>query len=217
MWKGFELFPSSFLSSVANLTYSRATCLKRWNPSMLCLQLCHMNWQEMSETFWLRNCFAQSKCIFCTCAMCHFLHFVKLFLCLFEGVVSASDEDAPKRSLEKTNDQVQGRRGTGLWWCSEVHLHWCVFLVWRSSFKTEYVSVYREWLYLLSHEMLNPYYGLFQYSRDDIYTLQINPDSAVNPVEMSLNDNSSMYSTFSKDCARWGQQWGDVTVWIQHS
>lgn len=30
--------------------------------------------------------------------------------------------------------------------------------------------------------MLNPYYGLFQYSRDDIYTLQINPDSAVNPV-----------------------------------
>ena len=42
--------------------------------------------------------------------------------------------------------------------------------------------VCREWLYLLSHEMLNPYYGLFQYSRDDIYTLQINPDSAVNPV-----------------------------------
>lgn len=44
------------------------------------------------------------------------------------------------------------------------------------------VSLSREWLYLLSHEMLNPYYGLFQYSRDDIYTLQINPDSAVNPV-----------------------------------
>lgn len=43
----------------------------------------------------------------------------------------------------------------------------------------------REWLYLLSHEMLNPYYGLFQYSRDDIYTLQINPDSAVNPVSHS--------------------------------
>ena len=30
--------------------------------------------------------------------------------------------------------------------------------------------------------MLNPYYGLFQYSTDDIYTLQINPDSSVNPV-----------------------------------
>lgn len=44
----------------------------------------------------------------------------------------------------------------------------------------------REWLYLLSHEMLNPYYGLFQYTRDDIYTLQINPDSAVNPVGIIL-------------------------------
>ena len=41
---------------------------------------------------------------------------------------------------------------------------------------------YREWLYLLSHEMLNPYYGLFQYSREDVYTLQINPDSGINPV-----------------------------------
>lgn len=49
------------------------------------------------------------------------------------------------------------------------------------------VFVYiREWLYLLSHEMLNPYYGLFQYTRDDIYTLQINPDSAVNPVGILL-------------------------------
>lgn len=52
----------------------------------------------------------------------------------------------------------------------------------------------REWLYLLSHEMLNPYYGLFQYSRDDIYTLQINPDSAVNPVSRSC------YSNHTKNC-----------------
>lgn len=29
----------------------------------------------------------------------------------------------------------------------------------------DYGGVAREWLYLLSHEMLNPYYGLFQYSR----------------------------------------------------
>ena len=48
-----------------------------------------------------------------------------------------------------------------------------------------YGFVCREWLYLLSHEMLNPYYGLFQYSRDDIYTLQINPDSGINPVSNS--------------------------------
>ncbi|MPC76139.1 E3 ubiquitin-protein ligase SMURF2 [Portunus trituberculatus] len=48
----------------------------------------------------------------------------------------------------------------------------------------DYGGVAREWLYLLSHEMLNPYYGLFQYSRDDIYTLQINPDSSINPVSL---------------------------------
>jgi len=49
----------------------------------------------------------------------------------------------------------------------------------------DYGGVAREWLYLLSHEMLNPYYGLFQYSRDDIYTLQINPDSGINPEHLS--------------------------------
>ncbi|XP_076366217.1 E3 ubiquitin-protein ligase SMURF2-like isoform X2 [Tachypleus tridentatus] len=49
----------------------------------------------------------------------------------------------------------------------------------------DYGGIAREWLYLLSHEMLNPYYGLFQYTRDDIYTLQINPDSSVNPEHLS--------------------------------
>lgn len=33
--------------------------------------------------------------------------------------------------------------------------------------------------------MLNPYYGLFQYTREDIYTLQINPDSSINPDHLS--------------------------------
>ncbi|XP_034174941.2 SMAD specific E3 ubiquitin protein ligase [Osmia lignaria lignaria] len=49
----------------------------------------------------------------------------------------------------------------------------------------DYGGVAREWLYLLSHEMLNPQYGLFQYSRDDNYTLQINPDSGINPEHLS--------------------------------
>ncbi len=48
----------------------------------------------------------------------------------------------------------------------------------------DYGGIAREWIYLLSHEMLNPYYGLFQYSRDDVYTLQINADSAINPVSV---------------------------------
>ncbi|GAB0090167.1 E3 ubiquitin-protein ligase [Sergentomyia squamirostris] len=49
----------------------------------------------------------------------------------------------------------------------------------------DYGGVAREWLHLLSREMLNPQYGLFQYSRDDHYTLQINTDSAVNPDHLS--------------------------------
>ncbi|XP_059608668.1 E3 ubiquitin-protein ligase Smurf1 isoform X2 [Phlebotomus argentipes] len=49
----------------------------------------------------------------------------------------------------------------------------------------DYGGVAREWLHLLSREMLNPQYGLFQYSRDDYYTLQINTDSAVNPDHLS--------------------------------
>ncbi|XP_070581040.1 E3 ubiquitin-protein ligase SMURF2-like [Ptychodera flava] len=55
----------------------------------------------------------------------------------------------------------------------------------RSEEGLDYGGIAREWLYLLSHEMLNPYYGLFQYSRDDIYTLQINPDSGINPDHLS--------------------------------
>lgn len=55
----------------------------------------------------------------------------------------------------------------------------------RAEEGLDYGGVAREWFYLLSHEMLNPYYGLFQYSRDDIYTLQINPDSSINPEHLS--------------------------------
>lgn len=43
----------------------------------------------------------------------------------------------------------------------------------------DYGGIAREWLHLLSREMLNPQYGLFQYSRDDHYTLQINSDSGM--------------------------------------
>merc|ERR1712136_69867 len=43
----------------------------------------------------------------------------------------------------------------------------------------DYGGVAREWFYLLSKEMFNPYYGLFEYSASDNYTLQINPNSGM--------------------------------------
>lgn len=43
----------------------------------------------------------------------------------------------------------------------------------------DYGGVAREWFFLLSKEMFNPYYGLFEYSATDNYTLQINPNSGL--------------------------------------
>eukprot|EP00042_Codosiga_hollandica_P028040 m.144436 g.144436 ORF g.144436 m.144436 type:complete len:797 (-) comp52662_c0_seq1:132-2522(-) len=44
----------------------------------------------------------------------------------------------------------------------------------------DYGGVSREWFFLLSHEILNPMYCLFEYASNN-YTLQINPRSGVNP------------------------------------
>ncbi|XP_029109492.1 E3 ubiquitin-protein ligase NEDD4-like isoform X4 [Scleropages formosus] len=43
----------------------------------------------------------------------------------------------------------------------------------------DYGGVSREWFFLISKEMFNPYYGLFEYSATDNYTLQINPNSGL--------------------------------------
>ncbi|XP_017781178.1 PREDICTED: E3 ubiquitin-protein ligase Nedd-4 isoform X4 [Nicrophorus vespilloides] len=43
----------------------------------------------------------------------------------------------------------------------------------------DYGGLAREWFFLLSKEMFNPYYGLFEYSAMDNYTLQINPSSGM--------------------------------------
>uniref|UniRef100_A0A7N5ZSP9 HECT-type E3 ubiquitin transferase n=1 Tax=Anabas testudineus TaxID=64144 RepID=A0A7N5ZSP9_ANATE len=43
----------------------------------------------------------------------------------------------------------------------------------------DYGGVAREWFFLMSKEMFNPYYGLFEYSATDNYTLQINPNSSL--------------------------------------
>uniref|UniRef100_A0A8C3A809 E3 ubiquitin-protein ligase n=1 Tax=Cyclopterus lumpus TaxID=8103 RepID=A0A8C3A809_CYCLU len=39
----------------------------------------------------------------------------------------------------------------------------------------------REWFFLLSHEVLNPMYCLFEYAGKNNYCLQINPASSINP------------------------------------
>ena len=49
----------------------------------------------------------------------------------------------------------------------------------------DYGGVSREFFFLLSHEMFNPFYCLFQYSAHDNYTLQINPHSGINPEHLN--------------------------------
>lgn len=39
----------------------------------------------------------------------------------------------------------------------------------------------REWFFLLSHQMLNPMYGLLEYAGGTDCTLQMNPNSGINP------------------------------------
>ncbi|KAH3679536.1 hypothetical protein WICPIJ_008585 [Wickerhamomyces pijperi] len=49
----------------------------------------------------------------------------------------------------------------------------------------DYGGVSREFFFLLSHEMFNPFYCLFEYSAHDNYTLQINPNSGINPEHLN--------------------------------
>lgn len=54
------------------------------------------------------------------------------------------------------------------WYCNVMLLTFCI-------------SVCREWFFLLSHEVLNPMYCLFEYAGKNNYCLQINPASSINP------------------------------------
>ena len=45
------------------------------------------------------------------------------------------------------------------------------------SSSLDYGGPSREFFFLLSREIFNPYYGLFEYSANDTYTVQISPTS----------------------------------------
>ncbi|KAJ3411384.1 hypothetical protein HDV05_002309 [Chytridiales sp. JEL 0842] len=49
----------------------------------------------------------------------------------------------------------------------------------------DYGGLSREFFYLMSKEMFNPFYCLFEYSAHDNYTLQINPHSGINPEHLN--------------------------------
>ncbi|XP_056635236.1 E3 ubiquitin-protein ligase HECW2-like isoform X2 [Diorhabda sublineata] len=51
-------------------------------------------------------------------------------------------------------------------------------VVWDNEEGLDYGGPSREFFFLLSRELFNPYYGLFEYSANDTYTVQISPMSA---------------------------------------
>ncbi|XP_019852268.1 PREDICTED: E3 ubiquitin-protein ligase NEDD4-like [Amphimedon queenslandica] len=70
------------------------------------------------------------------------------------------------------------------------HLKARLYIKFPNETGLDYGGLAREWFFLLSHEMFNPYYGLFEYSASDNYTLQVNPDSGM------INENHLDYFRF---------------------
>lgn len=56
-----------------------------------------------------------------------------------------------------------------------------LYVMFKGEEGLDYGGVAREWFFLVSHEVLNPMYCLFEYAGSTNYTLQINPASKINP------------------------------------
>ncbi|KAI2803976.1 WW domain containing E3 ubiquitin protein ligase 1 [Blomia tropicalis] len=84
-----------------------------------------------------------------------------------------------------------------------------LFITFRGEEGLDYGGIAREWFFLLSHEVLNPMYCLFEYASKNNYSLQINPASSVNPdhllyfrfigrfIAMALFHGKFIYSGFT--------------------
>lgn len=84
-----------------------------------------------------------------------------------------------------------------------------LYIMFRGEEGLDYGGISREWFFLLSHEVLNPMYCLFEYANKNNYSLQINAASYVNPdhlqyfkfigrfIAMALYHNRFIYSGFT--------------------
>lgn len=84
-----------------------------------------------------------------------------------------------------------------------------LFITFKGEEGLDYGGIAREWFFLLSHQVLNPMYCLFEYAGKNIYSLQINPASSVNPdhllyfrfigrfIAMALFHGKFIYSGFT--------------------
>lgn len=78
-------------------------------------------------------------------------------------------EDAYREIMTKTPEQLKKR----------------LRVQFEGEIGADFGGVSREFFFLLSHEMFDPQYCLFEFSAHDTYTLQINPMSGVNPEHLN--------------------------------
>lgn len=89
------------------------------------------------------------------------------------------------RSETEIVDYFPRGGGSWLWRRGEVYYikyrKWWLELMYVHTHSNVVCFCHREWFFLLSHEVLNPMYCLFEYAGKDNYCLQINPASSINP------------------------------------
>lgn len=64
------------------------------------------------------------------------------------------------------------------WQFLVMQMNWWPIIMFFVCFRLDYSGPSREFFFLVSRELFNPYYGLFEYSANDTYTVQISPMSA---------------------------------------
>ena len=84
-----------------------------------------------------------------------------------------------------------------------------LYVTFKGEEGLDYGGIAREWFFLLSHEVLNPMYCLFEYANPEHTLLQINPASSINPdhlvyfqfigrfIAMALYHRNFIYSGFT--------------------
>ena len=81
-----------------------------------------------------------------------------------------------------------------------------LYILFRGEEGLDYGGPAREWFFLLSHEMLNPMFCLFEYAGQKNYCLQINPASSINPDHLTyfkfIGRIIAMVRLWTKDTSR---------------
>uniref|UniRef100_A0A0N4ZTZ5 E3 ubiquitin-protein ligase n=1 Tax=Parastrongyloides trichosuri TaxID=131310 RepID=A0A0N4ZTZ5_PARTI len=124
------------------------------------------------------------------------------YLCLSNGVPNHVKITVSRNNLfEESYAEIMRKNA--------VDLRRRLYIQFRGEEGLDYGGIAREWFFLLSHEVLNPMYCLFEYAGGSNYSLQINPASFVNPdhlkyfefigrfIAMALFHGKFIYSGFT--------------------